>query len=451
MRKITPKPYQQQVIDELKGLTARALFMGTGSGKTYTSLFIHETLEADNLLIICPPSITKQWEKAVGEVLPDMNVLNITKAMSGKKINEMLLKLPRKKNNVVVVSMYVIHALDNLELVLDPAWHIVFDESHRIKSHTTRMTKTMLRLGRYTRLKTILTATPTEADFGGYIDLYTQLSFLGYLTMTRSAFLRDYAYETPMNLPHLRFPIMQITGYRPDIRDVDRILKHMSRSFTPAYTDEPAQSFKVSVPRSIRYPKMKYKREYAELDFKNPARLRVAERTLTTGTILGKDEFDKTLTYDDNQHKLDWLNDFLQDQKDPVLVYYQYNVELENLKKLADKLGKKYIVINGANNNKIDDINNKEYDLILGQLDACSESIDGLQHKTNIAVYFALPESSIVARQSTGRLDRMGQKLSPRFYYLIMEKTVDERIWKLVESKKDFSQKTLDMLVLEEY
>ena len=452
MSEIKPKKYQQQIIDELSGHSARALFMGTGSGKTYTSLFIDKTLTSNHLLVICPATITEQWKDSIKEVLPDYNIMEIKKSWTGKRINEELLSFNKMVGNkAIVVSMYIIHSLTNLEEILHPRWHIIFDESHRMKSHTTRVTKTALRLSRYTRHKTILTATPTEADYGGFIDLYTQLSFLGQLTMTRKEFLDRYTYQKPMYLPHLRFPLMEITGYRPEIIDIENLLKAISRSYTPTFTDEPAQSFKVKIPRAPKYPNMKYQRFYKEMDFSNPSRMRVAERTLTTGRLTGRDMYGERLIYDDNTLKIDWLTDFVQDQPQPILVYYQYNVELDQLEEMAKKLKKKYIVINGANNNKLDDIKNKEYDLIFGQMDACSESIDGLQHKTHIAVYFALPESSIVARQSTGRLDRMGQKYSPRFYYLIMEKTVDEHIWKMVESKKDYSQATLDKLVLEDY
>ena len=451
MNKIRPKGYQQQIIDELGGLNSRALFMGTGSGKTYTSLFIHKALPPTNLLIVCPPSITQQWEASAEAILPDANVIKVPKSWSGKRINDAIATVPNNQNNIVAVSMYVVHSLDILNKAMSDDWHIIFDESHRIKSHKARVTKTMLKLGSMTKYKTILTATPTEADYGGYIDLYTQLKFLDHMDMSRMEFLNHYAIEKAMNLPGLKFPIMEITGYRETVGEIDDILKQISRSFTPAYTDEPAESIKIQVPRSPRYTKAKYQRTYSDINLSNPTRLRIAERTLTTGTIVGLSLSDKRLTYDDNTSKLDWLKDFVQDQGGVVLVYYQYNVELANLEKLAKTLNKTYIIINGANNNKIDDINHKSYDLIFGQLNACSESIDGLQHKTNIAVYFALPESSIVARQSTGRLDRMGQTLSPRFYYLIMEKTVDEKIWALVESKKDFSQKTLDMLVLQEY
>ena len=333
------------------------------------------------------------------------------KTWSGDRINDELKTLLKKDNNVVIVSMYIIHSLKYLEQLLDPTWHIIFDESHRMKAHDTRITKTMLRLGRYTRYKTILTATPTEADYGGYIDLYTQLTFLGHLNMTRRQFLDEYTYERPLNLPHLRFPVMEITGYRESVKDLDRLLTKIARAYTPTYTDEPAESYKISIPRAPKYTNMKYQRYYDKMDFSNPTRMRIAERTITTGTILGKDMYDEYLTYDDNTSKLDWLEDFLKDQNKPVLVYYQYNVELKNLEELAKKLKKKYIVINGANQTKLEDIKKGGYDLILGQLDACSESIDGLQYQTNIAIYFALPESSIVSRQSTGRLDRMGQKL----------------------------------------
>lgn len=448
MSKIKLKDYQQKILEDLDGLKARGLFMGTGSGKTYTSLAIDKTLGTQNLLIVCPAAIVDQWRNSVRDISPDYDIMRVLRSWTGKKINEELRTL-NKNNNVIIVSMYVIHSLTHLEEILDPTWHIIFDESHRMKAHNTRVTKTMLRLGRYTPYKTILSATPTEADYGGYVDLYTQLTFLGYINMTRTAFLEEYTYQKPLYLPHVRFPIMEITGYRESVKYIDRILQKATRSYTPKYTDEPAQSIKITIHRCPKYNRMKRERHYENIDFSNPSRMRIAERTMTTGTVMGQDMYGERLTYDDNKLKMTWLEEFVKDQGKPILIYYQYNVELDNLEAMAKKLKKKYIVINGANQNKIDDIKNKEYDLILGQLDAASESIDGLQYKTNIAVYFALPESSIVARQSTGRIDRMGQEYAPKFYYMIMNGTIDDHIWKMVESKKAYSRETLEKLIVE--
>ena len=81
-------------------------------------------------------------------------------------------------------------------------------------------------------------------------------------------------------------------------------------------------------------------------------------------------------------------------------------------------MGRTYIVLNGENKRKYEDVHEKKYDLVLGQLAAAGESIDGLQHRSHIVVYYAMPESSIEYIQSLGRIDRYGQTLVPMYYYL---------------------------------
>ena len=51
-----------------------------------------------------------------------------------------------------------------------------------------KTTKRCLELGEHTPYKIILTATPTEKENGGYIDLYSQLRFLGYIDYSESYF-----------------------------------------------------------------------------------------------------------------------------------------------------------------------------------------------------------------------------------------------------------------------
>ena len=132
--------------------------------------------------------------------------------------------------------------------------------------------------------------------------------------------------------------------------------------------------------------------------------------------------------------------DFLKDTDETVLIFYSYNVELDTLKKVCKKLDKKYIVINGANTNKYATIMNEEYDVILGQFEACGESIDNLQYKCHICVYYAMPESSRVHRQALGRIDRDGQVDVPIYYYLIAEGTLEEKIYELTKTKTEYSK-----------
>lgn len=449
MSKIKPKWYQEKALDDLKNKNSIGLFMGTGSGKTYTSLFKVKESPTKNLLIVCPSTITAQWEKSVKDVLPEYEVFDFKKSWTGKRRNEEILKV-EGDNNVIIVGFGIFYRMENLMRVLDKSWHIIIDESHRIKDTTTKTSKFAHKISPKTNYKIILTATPTEQDKGGYIDLYSQLKFLGYMQITERQFKNRYCIEESINVPGVPFPIKNVVGYRETVEEIDGLLKKMSRSYTPTFTDDEPVHIEVNIERAKKYPKLRWQRFYEDLSLTNPTASRIAQKTMTTGVVMGRDLFDERLIYEDNNHKLEWLEEFLKDTKGKVLVYYQYNVEKDSLEALMKKLGKKYILINGDNNEKLDDIQNKDYDVILGQLDACSESIDGLQYKTNIAVYFALPESSRVYAQSLGRIDRIGQTLAPVYYYLIMDKTIDTNIWEMVQSKQEFNQETLNMIAIEE-
>ena len=70
----------------------------------------------------------------------------------------------------------------------------------------------------------------------------------------------------------------------------------------------------------------------------NSARVRIGLKTLCTGIIFGKDYYDERLSYKHDSVKIDWLKDFLENTDEVVAIYYQYNVELENLKELMKKI-----------------------------------------------------------------------------------------------------------------
>jgi SNF2 family DNA or RNA helicase len=61
-----------------------------------------------------------------------------------------------------------------------------------------------------------------------------------------------------------------------------------------------------------------------------------------------------------------------------------------------------------------------------------------------------MPESSLTYKQAIGRIDRIGQEKVPMYYYLVMKDTIDDKVYKLIEQKLDFSEKILDKLVMEE-
>jgi SNF2 family DNA or RNA helicase len=444
------RTYQSKILEELSHLPSIALFMGTGTGKTLTSLFRWKQNPTENLLIICPKKVVTQWESVIREFDPSADIIEFNNSDSAS-IKD--LKIRNLKAQVIVVNFEIIHKLPSLLSLISPKWTIIIDESHKIKEignkkNPVKVTKAVLSLSNLTQYKIILTATPTQKSHGGYIDYFSQLKFLGYMPMSLKDFKDRYCIERDMYLPGRPFPIKEITGYR-NTHELDKKLNDVARRYVAKLGDFEPQHMKIKIDRTSSYAKTARGKVYKDILLDNVSRRRVGLKTLTGGIITGYNQFREPFRYEDNTNKLDWLEEFLSDTNEVVSIFYQYNVELEALEKLMHKLNKQFVVINGKTKDKYRAIQT-DYQVLLGQYQAASESLDGLQHKSHISVFYSMPESSLLYKQALGRIDRIGQTRVPMYYYLVMEKTIDEDIYDMIEKKIEFSEEILDKLLLED-
>lgn len=447
-QKIELKPYQRAILDDLAFMPSIALFMGTGSGKTYTSLFRVKENPTNQLLVICPAKVVNQWMKNIPDVLEDYKVFEFSPRSSAKQKNAELDKMMGERN-AIVVSLETIYKLDSLKELIDNRWTIIVDESHKIKETGTfrspvKVTQAVLKLGVRTDFKIILTATPTQKEQGGYIDYYSQLRFLGYMNITKQQFMDRYCKLKDIYVQDQR-RVKKIVGYRRT-EEIENLLSMFSRSYIPSFTDDEPRHIKVDIDTAPSYNKFIRERYYEDLDLQNTSAMRIAKKTLTSGTLTGRDIFGDIKRYRDNTNKIDWVKEFLSNTDETIVIFYKYNVELDLLKETCEELDLPYIVVNGANKTKTEDINTKEYRVVLGQFNACGESVDGLQYKSHIVVYYSMPESSLEYKQSLGRINRIGQEKLPIYYHLVMSKTIDEAIYEMTLSKVEFNEEVLNRL-----
>lgn len=455
MRNVTLRDYQEQILKELNCVPAIGLFMKTGSGKTITSLARFEQNPTSHLLVICPQKIISQWWEVVEEhtdLKPCKYNLNWTAKKKDERLTDYLLD-DFNPHKCVVVNFDIITKM-TWDWAINDDWTIIIDESHKIKNMGTlrspvKVTKKVLELGELTPYKIILTATPTEKELGGYIDFYSQLSFLGYLDMDYTTYKNRYCNIEKMQLPGMPFPINKIVSYRMSYIDAEikPLIKSCCRYYAPKYGDYEPEMVKINIDRCSNYPKMLENRTYKEITFDNVSAFRIGKKTLISGRVSGTDEYDSKYIYDDNSNKADWLEEFLSNTDDVVSVLYNYNVELDIIKGVCEKLKKKYIVINGAIKDKPAELK-KEFDVVIGQYEAFGESLDGLQHRCHLMVFYSMPDSSRAYRQSLGRIDRIGQTEMPVYYHLVMERTIDEKIYEMVMNKVEFSEKDLNELTI---
>lgn len=448
------RDYQKQILKELTYMSSIGLFMKTGSGKTITSLARVMENETDNLLVICPQKVITQWQDVIKKHT-DIIPIDYKLSMTAKKKNDLFneyLKDKSIKKHCVVVNFDIIDKITCLDNYINDNWTIIVDESHKIKNMGTvkapvKATHRCLQLGELTQYKIILTATPTEKEFGGYIDLYSQLRFLGYIDYSETYFKNNYCYIDKIQIPGMPFPIKKIIGYNIEKieRDLRPILNATCRYYAPKYGDYEPQMIEVSIPKAKSYAKLLKERAYKEIIFDNVSAMRIGKKSLIGGKITGTNEYGDRFSYDDNNEKASWLEEFLSNTDEVVSVLYCYNVEKEKIIEVCDKLKKKYIIINGDVVDKPAELK-KDFDVVIGQYQAFSESLDGLQYKCHLMVFYSMPDSSLSYKQSLGRIDRIGQENVPTYYHLIMEGTIDEKIYDMLKNKVEFSEKELNNL-----
>lgn len=450
LENIELRDYQKRVLKDLNHLDSIALFLGTGSGKTITSLQRFCDNKTNNLLVICPQKVVTQWNKTIKESIKNIELVDLGLKKTALIQNESLLNLTSKNNIAIVVNYEKIAKLSNLKKLIDSNWTIILDESHTIKELGTKKSprkanEAVLELKDYTPYKIILTATPTEKKNGGYIDYYNQLKFLGYMDMSINNFKDKFCVEIKKQIPGMPYPIKIIDRYK-NVEYLQSLLKQVARRYIPKFGEYEPEHIKVDIPKTKTYNKFKENSVYKELTCDNISAKRVALKTLTGGIITGTNEEYERVEYSDNSHKTDWLKEFLQNTNETVVIFYKYNVEKRQLVDMCEELNEKYEVISGEVSDKYDIVNNKEYRVLIGQINALGEAIDGLQHKSHICVYYSMPESSREYIQSLGRIDRDGQKNVPTYYYLVMEHTIDSLIYDLVNQKVEFTEEVLNKL-----
>lgn len=467
MLKFEPKAYQSELWEKTKNHKAYGNTFSTGAGKTYTTIVSYNNNPTKNLLIISPVNVVKQWERELNNhSTKECKVFQYKKTDTIKTINKKLLE-QRGEYNTIIINYEKVNKMVGLLEVIDDSWTIILDEAHRINKwgELTRKqrrryhekideqiaentTRAVVSLGKLAEFKYLLTATPVEGKFGGYIEYYPLIRFMGYTKMTYEEFYDAYVRFTAINFGTSPFPTKVITGYR-NTAQLDNFLEKIFFGYNAKYGDyEPTEQF-ITLPKSKNYNSLLMENVYKDIFIRNISQKRVTLKYITGGRVVGETfELDRVV-YDDNTEKVDWLEDFIKDVDGSVVVMYNYDAELYMLEKLMQKMKVEYIVINGATKDKDYEIHQKKWKVMLGQFKSASTGTDGLQHFSNNLVMYSMPESSTLYKQALGRINRHGQTKVPNYYFLEMEGTVDTQVRRMIEEKLDFTEETLNRFLLD--
>lgn len=408
MSKIKLFPHQRQTLVDIARYTRCCLAHEMGLGKTYTSTEKLSSLDFKHALVVCQKSLIPTWIKHLKDNYPDWEVIDYTKPKA---------VIPDRKC-VIVLNYDIVFRRPELRLLKNLS--VILDECTIISNPSAKRTKAIFRL----HIENIVMLSGTVSK-GKYENLWTLAQLCGW-GISKREFYNRYIIEQEINIQNSQFPIKIVVGYK-NVEELKSMLRLYGFHFlkTEDVLELPEQTFvKIDVDSTPQYRKFRKERV-----------VELPNRTLVGDTTLSKMLYERMLCGQYNKNKLDAFADLLESTDDRLIVFYNFNEELYELKKIIGK-SRPISEVNGS----VKDLTayeNKENSVTLVQYQAGSMGLN-LQ-KANKIVYFTLPLSSEFFEQSKKRTHRIGQA-KPCFYYtLICRDSIEEKILKTLEKRKDYT------------
>ena len=308
---------------------------------------------------------------------------------------------------------------------------LILDESSLICNSTAKRTKFIMKLD----VKNIILLSGTICS-GKYENLVTQANLLGW-NISQEIYDRTYVNwklteDDGSGIRH------RIVDMNDPYKNVDR-LKAKLRQYgcvfmkTEDVLDLPEQNF---IPVMVDAPK-----EYKKFMKDDYIRL-TDELELIGTTTFTKRLYARQLCSQYNQNKIDALTDLIQSTSDRLIVFYNFNEELDILKGICDALQRPYSQVNGA----VKDLSAYEEmgnSISLIQYQAGAKGLN-LQ-KANKIIYFSPTEKCDDWMQSKKRIHRIKQD-RPCFYYLLTCKdTIEEKIYAALQRGENYTDELFKM------
>ncbi|MDK2919763.1 MAG: hypothetical protein PWQ37_2496 [Candidatus Petromonas sp.] len=402
-------PHQRQALKETQKINRVAYYLDLGLGKTFVGSEKLKELNAPYNLVVCQKSKIKDWAEHF-KTYYDYEVIIFK--------NQSIESIP--KHSVIIINYDLVWRRKQLQELRD--FTLMLDESQYIKNETCNRAKFILSLAPTNVI--LLSGTPTG---GKYEELWSQLKLLGW-NISKKLFYKHYTITEKLDMGG--FQITVVKGYK----NVDRLKEKLKEHGAVFMKSEEVFDLPEQIENMVT---VKNTKEYRK--FKKDRVITIDDETLVGDTSLTKLLYLRQLSsiYNPNKHQA--IKDLLISTEDRVVVFYNFKKELEIIKNICEALEKPISYINGDGTDlKNYEVKNNTVTLVQYQAGASGVNLQ----RANKIIYPSLPLSSELWMQSKKRIHRIGQSRSCFYYYLITEKSVEEKILEVLKERRDF---TLDL------
>ena len=411
-------PHQSKALDETKDFKRVAYYLDMGLGKTFVGGEKAKQLDKP-LLVICQKSKIEDWVQHLVDIA-GYDTFDLTDKKEMEFFIQVLNGDPETANKTAGVINYDL-IFRRSYFAHITGFTLMLDESSIIQNEAAKRSKFILKMQPENVI--LLSGTPTA---GKYEKLWSQLRLLGW-NISKDLFYKQYVEIEWIEDHNSGFRIPHVVGYK----NVDRLKKKLAEHGAIFMKSEEV----FDLPEQMMIPiHSKPTKEYRK--FMWDAVITIEGREFIGDTILSKRIYSRMMCSYLNRERVAAFKDLVQSTEDRLIVFYNFNEELNTMQAALAELERPFSVVNGETKD-------------LTAYEEHGDSITFVQYqagamglnlqKANKIIYFSLTDRSELFEQSKKRIHRIGQE-KPCFYYLmICPGTVEEDILHTLELRKDYT------------
>ena len=390
-------PHQQDALNRTAGMNRVAYYLDMGLGKTFLGAEKAVRMGAKTILVVCQKSKVQDWVDHF-RTYYDKQVFDLTVPKDFATFHG--LSIGERFTCIGVINYDLIWRRKQFKELSD--FTMILDESSLIQNQGAKRTKFILKMNPANVI--LLSGTPTG---GKYENLWSQLHLLGW-KISENVYNIQYVNWKKINVGGM---VHKIVDKEYPYKNVERLKQKMREHGavfmkTEEVFDLPEQNFiMMNVPTTKEYRK-----------FKRDRLVTVDGIEFVGDSVLSHRLYQRQLCTAYNPNKLDSFKDILDSTQDRLIVFYNFNCELEALQKICGDSNRPVSVVNG----QVKDLTAYEQESNSVTLVQYQAGAMGLNlQKANKIVYFSLTEESELFEQSKKRIHRIGQK-NPCFYFMLI-------------------------------